>query len=339
MKNRVQKEINFMKRIIIIIAILTYSCKSDKQKTTKITTSFECPYQEITISEVDEEYNNGSKLSAGLKIDLESNMKLLKKIGEGKINIEVRDTTVLNNVSKQISKKTLYSTNFMGTHNSIIQILCAIEKDLQDSTLSDITRNTLVNEKIKKRTDYFNFLIDNRDSIPNERKKTSSVKRNNKMIKSISRSEGQKPGIITANKINATKEKKKKDNSTTINKVTSINQQGGITANEVHIYEKEKEPELSRENLDILVHEVFNLRLPKDYPIEGGLGVATILHGETLSEFKRYEKKGWLTIKSNGNVTNMGANNRIGNSIEDKKRPWGMGNGFIITFNKSIYED
>ena len=41
----------------------------------------------------------------------------------------------------------------------------------------------------------------------------------------------------------------------------------------------------------------------------------------------------------NGNITNMGANNLMINSIEDKKRPWGMGNGFIITFNKSLYEE
>jgi hypothetical protein len=112
--------------------------------------------------------------------------------------------------------------------------------------------------------------------------------------------------------------------SITINRVTSTNQQGGITANEVHIYEKEKEPELTKENLDLLFQEALNLKLPPNYPTDGNVHIPTILHGETLSEFKMYEKKGWLTIKSNGNLTNMGANNRIGDSIEEKKRPWGM---------------
>jgi hypothetical protein len=322
-----------MKRTIIIIsAFLIYSCKSDQHTSEKATSSSDCPYQEIEISENNEQYNDGNKFSGGIKINLESNMELLKKNGKGEITIEVSDTTILNNVAKQISKKTLYSANFMETHNSIIQILCSIEKDLQDTTLSSITRDALLIEKVKKRTDYFNFLLASRDSITDEKKKTSKI---NNRIENISESKGQESGI-TANKINAGEEEK---NSTTINKVTSINQQGGITANEVHIYEKEKEPELTKENLNLLLQEALNLKLPPNYPTDGNVQVATILHGETLSEFKRYENKGWLTIKSNGNVTNMGANNLIGNSIEDKKRPWGMGNGYIIILNKAIYEE
>lgn len=97
--------------------------------------------------------------------------------------------------------------------------------------------------------------------------------------------------------------------------------------------------EPTKANLALLLGEVLNTELPSEYPNIGTLQVATILNGETLSEFKPYEKKGLITITSNGNMTNMGANNRIGNSIEDKKRPWGMGIGYVITFNKCIYED
>src|SRR3546814_4130472 len=39
--------------------------------------------------------------------------------------------------------------------------------------------------------------------------------------------------------------------------------------------------------------------------VDGTLQVATILHGETLMEFKPYEKIGWITITPNGNMTNM----------------------------------
>jgi len=97
-----------------------------------------------------------------------------------------------------------------------------------------------------------------------------------------------------------------------------------------------KEP--SEANLSLLIGEVLKIELPVEYPKDGYLEVNTILHGETLSEFKPYEKKGWITITPNGNVMNMGANNMIGNSIEDKKRPLGLGSGFVITFNKSLYE-
>jgi hypothetical protein len=332
-QEKIKPRFMLMKRILIAIsALLIYSCKSDQHTSEKATSSFDCPYQKIEISETNEQHNDGSKLSGGIKINLESNTELLKKIGKGEINIEFSDTTVLNNITKQISKKTLYSANFMETHNSIIQILCSIEKDLQDTTLSNISRDALLIEKIKKRTDYFNFLLSSRDSITSEKKNTPRI---NKRTENISESKGQKSGI-TANKINVGDDEK---SSITINRVTSTNQQGGITANEVHIYEKEKEPELTKENLDLLFQEALNLKLPPNYPTDGNVHIPTILHGETLSEFKMYEKKGWLTIKSNGNLTNMGANNRIGDSIEDKKRPWGMGNGYIITLNKTIYKN
>jgi hypothetical protein len=97
--------------------------------------------------------------------------------------------------------------------------------------------------------------------------------------------------------------------------------------------------ELTKSNLALLLGEVLGAELPTKYPNEGTLQVATILNGETLSEFKPYEKTGWITITSNGNMTNMGANNKIGNSIEDKKRPWGFGSGYVITFNKSLYDE
>lgn len=40
-----------------------------------------------------------------------------------------------------------------------------------------------------------------------------------------------------------------------------------------------------------------------------------------------------------GSVLMMGVNNRIGNLIEDKKRLWGMGSGFVISLNRLIYEE
>jgi hypothetical protein len=56
--------------------------------------------------------------------------------------------------------------------------------------------------------------------------------------------------------------------------------------------------EPTKANLSLLLGEVLNAELPPQYPNEGELQVATILHGETLSEFKPYEKKGWITINS-----------------------------------------
>lgn len=97
--------------------------------------------------------------------------------------------------------------------------------------------------------------------------------------------------------------------------------------------------EPTKSNLALLVGEVFGEELPNEYPNQGELGISSILHGETLAEFKTYEKKGWITIIPTHNMTNMGAGNRIGDATEDRKRPWGMGNGFNIVFNRTLYEE
>jgi len=121
-------------------------------------------------------------------------------------------------------------------------------------------------------------------------------------------------------------------------KITDWAEQSHIDLNKVMKVLESELREPTKANLSLLLGEVLNLEIPVIYPSKGSLQVATILQGETLSEFKKYEKNGWISITSNGNMTNMGANNRVGNSIEDKKRPWGMGNGFIITLNRSLYE-
>lgn len=65
--------------------------------------------------------------------------------------------------------------------------------------------------------------------------------------------------------------------------------------------------------------------------------IPMMLNGETVSELQPYIQKGWMSLHSNGNCTNLGAGNKIGNSIEDRKRPWGMGNGFVLTVSPDYF--
>ncbi len=65
--------------------------------------------------------------------------------------------------------------------------------------------------------------------------------------------------------------------------------------------------------------------------------IPMILNGETVNELQPYIQKGWMSLRSNGNCTNLGAGNKIGNSIEDRKRPWGMGNGFVLTVSPDYF--
>lgn len=97
-----------------------------------------------------------------------------------------------------------------------------------------------------------------------------------------------------------------------------------------------KEPNIA--NLSILLAESLGIEIP--FMVREGVTqtIFAILHPQTIQEFESYHEAGLITMKSNGSIATMGAGNRIGNSIEDKKRPWGMGSGFIIQLNETIYQ-
>jgi hypothetical protein len=58
--------------------------------------------------------------------------------------------------------------------------------------------------------------------------------------------------------------------------------------------------------------------------------VPIILNPTTIEELQPYKAKGWIQLHSTGSICSIGTNCRVGNHIEDLKRPYGMGNGFII---------
>jgi len=99
-----------------------------------------------------------------------------------------------------------------------------------------------------------------------------------------------------------------------------------------HLADQMREP--TEAHMSLLIGEVTGLDLqsdstPRDFSL--------ILNGETVRDFEPFINKGWITLRSNGNMANMGSGNRIGNSIEDKKRPWGMGNCFILSIKPAYF--
>lgn len=93
--------------------------------------------------------------------------------------------------------------------------------------------------------------------------------------------------------------------------------------------------EPTQAHLAILIGEITGLDISS---VSEEAHVPVVLNGETVSELQPYVQKSWVSPRSNRNFTNMGAGNRIGNSIEDRKRPWGMGNGFILTVSRLYFE-
>jgi hypothetical protein len=69
------------------------------------------------------------------------------------------------------------------------------------------------------------------------------------------------------------------------------------------------------------------------------LELPVILNDGTVNEFGPYIEKGWMKLASNGNMMTLGAGNRIGNSLEDQKRPYGMGSGFVLSIDESYFKE
>ena len=79
---------------------------------------------------------------------------------------------------------------------------------------------------------------------------------------------------------------------------------------------------------EIVGDEVAN-QLFTNLPMEIGV----ILNPSTVSELEPYIAKGWIKIRSTGSLCTMGAGNRLGGYIEDLKRPYGMGNSYVLSFD------
>ena len=59
--------------------------------------------------------------------------------------------------------------------------------------------------------------------------------------------------------------------------------------------------------------------------------IPVILHPSTTAELEPYISKRWLQLTSTGSSCAMGAHNRIGDHVEELKRPFGTGSGFTLS--------
>ncbi len=59
--------------------------------------------------------------------------------------------------------------------------------------------------------------------------------------------------------------------------------------------------------------------------------IPVVLNPATIEELQPYIKNGWVTLQSTGAICSMGAGNRVGNHVEELKRPYGLGNGFVLS--------
>jgi hypothetical protein len=78
-------------------------------------------------------------------------------------------------------------------------------------------------------------------------------------------------------------------------------------------------------SLAILVDEILG-----EAP-EENKQIPVVLNPSTVEELQPYIQRRWISLQSTGAVCSMGSGNRVGNHVEELKRPYGIGSGFILT--------
>ena len=77
--------------------------------------------------------------------------------------------------------------------------------------------------------------------------------------------------------------------------------------------------EPSPSSMSLLLGEVLGDRIASQLLPAGGQ-VEVVLNPSTVAELEPYLSRKWLSLRSTGSVCSMGANNRVGNHIEELKR-------------------
>ena len=83
-------------------------------------------------------------------------------------------------------------------------------------------------------------------------------------------------------------------------------------------------------SLALLMGEIFGDKIATELLTQIPSEIPVILNSTTVSELEPYIAQQWISLHSTGSVCQMGAGNRIGNYVEELKRPYGLGNGFVL---------
>lgn len=145
-----------------------------------------CPYTELA------SYSHYTSTTGEGEINLNNKFSIYKNIQQ---LLNISDSFEINSgISKHVTNlkidSVVYDKKFIQIHNSIIQILCAIEKDLSDTTLTFEDKKNIFNEKISKRSEYFQFLLnyshdglnDKKNKSKDENKSNSDISESNSIL-------------------------------------------------------------------------------------------------------------------------------------------------------------
>jgi hypothetical protein len=90
--------------------------------------------------------------------------------------------------------------------------------------------------------------------------------------------------------------------------------------------------------MPLLFGEIIGDELANKFLSKKGQQVPIILHNSTIEELQPFVQKQWISMTPTHSTCTMGAGNRVGNHIDEKKRPYGLVSGFILTINESFFK-
>jgi hypothetical protein len=82
-----------------------------------------------------------------------------------------------------------------------------------------------------------------------------------------------------------------------------------------------------------LLSEVLGYDLAKAFLSGETSAIGVILNPATVEELQEYVRSGLLAMTPTHSQSSMGAGNRIGGHVEELKRPYGTGHGFVIALH------
>lgn len=94
----------------------------------------------------------------------------------------------------------------------------------------------------------------------------------------------------------------------------------------------------SKAKLSLLMGEIVGDELAKNFLSKPKQYLQLALHSQTLAELEPFIDKKWINIVPTHGTVQMGCGNRIGNNIEELKRPYGFGSTFNIEINQTYFD-
>lgn len=95
----------------------------------------------------------------------------------------------------------------------------------------------------------------------------------------------------------------------------------------------------TKAKLSLLIGEIVGDELARSFLSEPNQFLPIALNSQTLSELEPFIEKSWVTIQPTFSTVQMGSGNRVGNNIEELKRPYGFGSTFNVKINQSYFDD